>query len=208
MPSPQPSDAAPDIRILRIEEVRALTDQSGKVVRDFHGRPMQFTDVLREPTAVSGGWRDPDDDNPNRRNALKVHGYRAYEPLRAMGNRPGSLIERRHVLAGRRYLADYECGVLGARSGRDDSGVRGSGGVLYPAEDQAARIRAVILAHRAVGERGTELLRFIILGIPDPTRASLQHYATQRGFSPQLAMGLLVAALDHLAAHYGIGAQA
>lgn len=155
-------------------------------------------------TAIASTWRDPDDDNPNRRNALKVRGFRAYEPLRAMSNRPGSLIERRHVLAGRRYLADYECGVLGARSGRDDSGVRGSGGVLYPAEDQAARIRAVILAHRAVGERGTELLRFIILGIPDPTRASLQHYATQRGFSPQLAMGLLVAALDHLAAHYGI----
>lgn len=159
-------------------------------------------------TAVAATWRDPDDANPVRREARKVHGIRAYEPLRAMSQRPGSLITRDHILAGRKYLSDYEIGVLGAMPHRGrwpdgTSGAKGNG-VFYPVEDQAVRIQSVIAAHKAVGSRGTELLRWVILGIPARDRSSLQHYAAQRGFSPQLAMGLLVATLDHLAAHYGI----
>ena len=160
----------------------------------------------RPPTAVRTAWRDPDDNDPNRRNARVVHGTRAYDAVLAAANRAGSLVTARHVKASQRYLSDYEVGVLGARpdAGERLPGTR-SEGACYPSERQCDALRVVLNAQKAVGVMATQALRHVVLGIPDPEHRNVASYARRHGMDPKVAMGILVVALDGLADFYEIG---
>jgi hypothetical protein len=160
----------------------------------------------REPTAVPAEWRDPDDLNPNRRAARVVQGTRAVDPVYAAHLRAGSKITLRHVRAANKYLTDYEMGILGSRPNAPErvGGTRAAG-AMYPSEEQCARVRSILIAHQALGAAATQILRHVVLGIPDPLRRDAASYARRFGMDPKLAMGLLVAALERLAEHYQIG---
>jgi len=161
---------------------------------------------LRPPTAVQSEWRDPADDNPNRREARVVKGTRAHDAVYAAHRRPGSLITIQHVRAANRYLTDYEIGVLGAHPNAPERvGGSRSQGILYPQEQQNARIRSISLADRALGTKAAEIVHHVVLGIPDPLQRDVASYARRFGIDAKLAMGLLVAALERLVEHYQVG---
>src|ERR1700722_15295418 len=59
-------------------------------------------------------WRDPEDDDPNRRSPKLVRGIRRYSVLHNLHKSDDTQITLDHMKAVARLVADYEIGVLGA----------------------------------------------------------------------------------------------
>ena len=182
----------------------SLTDAAVDLGPDIRRRTILAADrttVLREPTAEAGEWRDPDDDNPQRRKARTISGSRAADPLQAMAMR-GKLVTERHLKAAQRLLDDWEFGVLGARPSSVKTGGGGYQAAQYPEEARLAHLADARAARAAVGERGFSVLAHVVLGIPEPEQRTVRAYAQRHGMHEQTATGLLFGALERLAEHY------
>src|ERR1700722_13874739 len=64
-------------------------------------------------------WRDPEDDDPNRRSPKLVRGIRRYSVLHNLHKSDDTQITLDHMKAVARLVADYEMGILGASAPGD-----------------------------------------------------------------------------------------
>lgn len=113
---------------------------------------------------VQSTWRDPDDDDPNRRTPKLVHGVRRYDVLQSMHRANDSEITIEHMKAVGRWVTAYEVGVEGASPG--------SGRMEYIDDSSRPDISQKRMdLHRewrevkaALGERNCEVLIWVVFG--------------------------------------------
>ena len=158
--------------------------------------------VLREPTAEPSRWRDPTDDNPRRRTAREINASRAVDPLHDLQR--SRYITRRHSRAACRWLGDYERGQVELGSTLAHLGMpRGGGSSPAIPERVLIRLRRFEDACDWVGPGlCLHALLHVVLGWPDPLHHSVKSFAALRHIGEQVALGILVAALDRLADFY------
>ena len=190
-------DLGPSIRAVQIEgDVPVLVD----------GVMLRQRMVLREPTAVEGEWRDPADENPNRREAKRVRGRQSSDPLRTMHKR-GSLITLRHLKAARTFAEDFEIGDSGARPGSEKSPTRiaFSAGAI-PHERRLLALGRLREVYWVIGKMGSALLIHVTVGSDSGAGpGDVASWARRTHIDAGIVTGMLVATLDRLVEHYAIG---
>jgi hypothetical protein len=189
-----------DVRTRAIIEP-AVVNEDGVVLREAVR--------LREPTAVSAEWRDPQDSGRSIF-PKHVYGFRAADPLLTLHKRFPKDYTKKHVDAAERLRNDYEIGHEGARPGYERL-MREVGSTLTIAGDytsvhsQAGALRRYQSAMKALGKDLADVIRFVVLGIgAEPGCNNLSAWAKRRGIGDDKAGGYLMAALDRLAEHYGV----
>lgn len=154
---------------------------------------------IRGPTARPSEWRDPDDDNPRRREPLKVRGFRRACVLETIRGR-GSPITMEHMIAADLLLNAYELGELGARPGWQremNAGLAGYSSGSPPSELRLIHLRAYEAVKVRLGRSLFPILDHVVLKNRD-----LTSYAKKRRVHRHAAVGILIAALDTLVDHY------
>lgn len=153
--------------------------------------------VLRGPTVESADWLDPDDNNPNRRQAKRVTGFRSKDVFETMYRR-GSLITAKHRKAVNRLRRDFEVGS-GIKSGQErlggDRTAFGPGG--GPQDHQLDALRSFEDARAALQNTLFEVVDLVVL-----RNQHLRNYATRKKVPEDYAMGIFVSALSRLSEHY------
>lgn len=154
-------------------------------------------EILRTATAELTEWLDPDDNNPNRRQARKVNGYRTADVIRTLYER-GSLVTLQHVRAANRLRKDYEL-AQGARPGyeRPEITDRSFGPASGPQEMQLKALRAYTEAIDMLGWEMSEIIFHVVI-----RNQFVRAYAQQRGQPEMIMMDILIAGLKRLADHY------
>ena len=154
--------------------------------------------LIREALLVAAEWRDPDDNNPNRRTAKVVRGFRRADPLANLAAR-GS-ISAAHLAAAERLRIAWEVGVEGGSvgSGRDLSmpAIRSGSSTGDPSERRLAALRVVGAARNRLGPLWSVVVALAIC------RVDLSRFAAHTGMSRHAALGYATAALDVLTAFY------
>lgn len=152
-------------------------------------------DVIRGPRVERAEWRDPTDLDPHRRHARTVSGFRRVDVLRNLHAR-GGLVTPQHLVVAERLTADYEIGIAGA-SLRDPSqpAIRSTAG--GPGDAQLAAATRYREAVEAVGPSAYAVLTPVVLD-----NWTVRELAARRGVGQQVALGLLIAALDRLVEWY------
>ena len=145
----------------RVEEAARKTrnEQRRKVVAlaDLQTGPVEKVRLDRDVEQTS--WRDPDDDNPNRRTPKMVQGHRRIDHLLRMQRE--NIIDERQAASGVRFRDDYEIGE-GARVGSERSEIK-AGGVPEPDATQLDALRRYRLAVQAVGQGRCSLIMHVCL---------------------------------------------
>src|ERR1700722_10085405 len=145
-------------------------------------------------------WRDPEDDDPNRRSPKLVRGIRRYSVLHNLHKSDDTQITLDHMKAVARLVADYEIGILGARApGAADHRLdRVDGHKDYDFSqvqlDSATNFRS---ARAALGPRNFCLLEMVAFD-----NQSVSAVAEAYGINNHHAKGRLIACLDSLHDHY------
>ena len=153
--------------------------------------------IIRNPTAESASWRDPDDIAPNRRVARQIQGYRATDTLSRMSKR-SSHITSKHKAAANRLRTDSEL-AAGARPGyqRPEISDRSFGSGSGPQEMQLIALRSFESAKAAVGRKLFDILDHVVL-----QNRFLEEFARIHHIQKDFAMGRFISALDRLSEHY------
>lgn len=152
-------------------------------------------EIIRDPRVERAEWRDPTDLDPHRRHARLICGFRRVDVLRNLHAR-GGLVTPQHLVAAERLTADYEISIAGA-SLRDPSqpAIRSTAG--GPGDAQLAAATRYREAVEAVGPAAYAVLTPVVLD-----NWTVRELAARRGVGQQVALGLLVAALDRLVEWY------
>lgn len=153
--------------------------------------------IQTRPGLMSDAWLDPDDNDPLRREPLKVAGQRHYDPLLALHRQSPRTWTEAMVIAGERYRRDYEVGVLGA------SAAGGRGGTDQP--DAHIRMRGkadALMRHEAARAALAETLHAFASDLL-VSRLAIKDIASARGRTEDRASALVEAAMLRLVDHYG-----
>lgn len=161
------------------------------IVEDDQGNRKAETVLLRRPIAERGTWDDPDDKNDRSKTPRQVHGLRRPNSLRAIHLRSGQ-ITTKHLSAAEKLLDLAEI-ANGARPGAERSEIRSSGVPTGASEYQLDALTNCRAALDFVGIRGRLIVEAIVLGGMD-----VSAYATSRAMSRDVAVGMLVSAMDRL----------
>lgn len=142
-------------------------------------------------TALTGEWVDPDDLNPRRREAKRIHGYRARDQITILED--AGTLGKQHAKAMRRFRRLHDEGVIGLSSGKPLIEERGgtqfaSGG---PSETRLLKLHEYNQVVSAVGTHLTEILLAIIIG-----EVSISAYAARKRMNRSTVAGYLLAAVD------------
>jgi hypothetical protein len=157
---------------------------------------------LLNRTAMKGSWADPDDENPNRRVARQVGGFRAFCPLRRLLGGAVAVVEEHVIAADRlRQLADVaRLGYLGARDLGMPVNVNVYGPLTGPSQAQLARSQCQREFRRAMSlfdaDQATIVDGVILGGQTLTAWRQEQHIGSER------AGRLLVEVLDMLVQHF------
>lgn len=168
--------------------------------------------VLREAIVQNAEWQDPDDANPNHREAKRITGTRSVDGLMEMHVR-SQLVTTLHLKAANSWALDYEMGICGAAPGKSKSMLGGNsfGAKDYPELTRIVRVTRFNETCKLLGPRGRMLLEHLVLGIPDPTKRDIKSLAarvivktktTSRAWSVGVTQGYVLAALDVLVDYY------
>lgn len=156
--------------------------------------------TIRSATAVAAEWIDPDDDGRGRTPRV-VRGMRAACPLITIHQR-GGLVTSGHLKAVTRFQDDWEIGV-GAQTGeRRAVGGGGSPADSYAEDRRLDAVARTTAALRAIGGRGALIVLHVVLGEPDRERRDVAAFASRHRLNVQVAMGMLISALDRLEEYY------
>jgi hypothetical protein len=158
---------------------------------------------LINQSAMKASWADPLDDNPNRRVARCVTGYRSFCRLRRMlGNLAVGITELHVIAADRlRLIADIaQIGFLGARDLGMPANAVVHGPRSGPSAAALARARHEHDYNRAMSSfdpEQTALVHAVIL-----RNHSLSAWCRERHVSPARAKAMLIGVLDLLVEHF------
>ena len=164
-------------------------------LRRAHNDPnSQAVEAVRvaSGSVVSSEWRDPDDNNPNRRIAKVVRGYRATDQVDMLMDR--GTLNRSQASAARRFRKLYELGEIGLKSSPNLLEAR----IGFEAGSGPSEVRLMWLQqYQAVcnalrPSNVAVLLEIIIQGV------SLKDYAARRRVGPSVASGMLMSAVQFL----------
>lgn len=150
------------------------------------------------PRYVDAEWRDPDDTNPLRREARRITGKRAYDPVMELHRLTPLVWTIQHVMAAERLRLDYEIGICGASVRRSEArtGRRDPEGGMLGRLDHTTRYREAMAALGACGARDIKALVI--------QRWSLSDIAAAEGIAVRRMSGRIEAGLTRLAEHYGL----
>lgn len=147
---------------------------------------------------------DPQQNNGPQRNGVRAQRVWAPERL-SRGRNPA--VEQHMLLAATRFYDDFLTGELGARPGRDMSGIHvpSWNRTLY-SERQADARQSFRNAMKAAGPRFGSILRWCVLQeTPSPNIApTVDTWARSNGWRVERAVGFLAGGLELLAVHYNL----
>lgn len=163
-----------------------ITDRNGK--------------TLREPTAESVSWRDPEDTSPNRRTAKMIDGYRAADALTTLRKRGGPITPL-HLQAATALRNAYELGELGARPGYERPEISSPqfGPMDGPQVMRLEMLKKYRQAKQSVPRSQWPILEHVVI-----KNASATSYGAEHRMRKDLVVGYLIAALDCLVDHYDL----
>jgi hypothetical protein len=150
-------------------------------------------------------WRDPDDTNPNHRQARQINGYRTFCPLRRMFRLTGTQITERHILAADKLRTAIDAATIGFSAERDLSlSVTAImfGPLLGPSRNALLQAQAWRTARRALGIFTDEQRRMLthVLLENRTIQSWAQSYEPPR--NQQVEMGKLLAIVEILTLHF------
>lgn len=143
-------------------------------------------------------WRDPEDDDPNRREPKIIRGLRRYSTLHNLHKSNDQEITLEHMKAMARFNGDYEMGMEGASPPGDSKLDRVDGSKSYDISQM--RLDAATHFREAVEALGPSLFGFLweVCFLNE----SVKQAGLKRGIHNQIAKGVLIAGLDRLRDHY------
>lgn len=150
-----------------------------------------------------------DPDMKNSPATRGVRGQRVWAPDRLYGKK--TITPHQHEAA-KRYLDDYEIGHEGARCISSDTHVKIDRGPTLPGPNdrQVNALTRYRAATQRVGQSAEGVLRWCVLRVIPPDAApTVEGFAQAMGgrWTTQMAVGLLIGALDTLVSFYGISGQ-
>jgi hypothetical protein len=158
------------------------------------------------PTAIlRTEWRDPDDTNPNHRQARTISGYRTFCPLRRMLKASGTQITEHHIMAADKLRIAVDAATIGFSAERDLSlsvTALMFGPLLGPSRNASLQAQAWNTARRALGIFTVEqrkMLTHVVL-----QNRTIQSWAQSHDpvRNAQTEMGKLLAVLEILTLYF------
>ena len=167
-----------------------------------HNRMLRDSTQVVEPIRLAGDgvvaadWRDPEDNNPNRRTAKVIHGFRARDQVDILVE--NGTFNRNQAYAAKRFRTLYELGEVGLKASPNlleaKVGFESSGG---PSEQRLMWLQAYRQMCQALRPGNVRVLLAIVIG-----GQRVKDYAARERMRPTFASGVLLGAVQFLADYF------